>query len=126
VADGQLADNGQIIFDLDQLQRSSLPSLRDSILSLLSTYRSGPRPLRTMLCVCLANLAVQMIEWKDVLPLVASTLGSEADDCILDFLKVLPEETNEGRKINLSVRSNAKSPAVEHKLGATRPRIISV
>ncbi len=44
-----------------------------------------------------------MLEWKNVLGQVGSTLGSSAGDCILEFLKVLPEEVTEGRKINLSV-----------------------
>ncbi|KAI9870626.1 MAG: Nuclear import receptor, partial [Pleopsidium flavum] len=43
-----------------------------------------------------------MTEWKDVLQLVGSTLGSDAGDCILEFLRVLPEEVTEGRKINLT------------------------
>ena len=46
-----------------------------------------------------------MTEWKDVLQLVGSTLGNEAGDSVLEFLKVLPEEVTEGRKINLSVRA---------------------
>ena len=45
-----------------------------------------------------------MLEWKDVLQLVGSTLGSSAGDCVLEFLRVLPEEVTEGRKINLTVR----------------------
>ena len=44
-----------------------------------------------------------MIEWKNVLQLVGSTLGNDALDCVLEFLRVLPEEVMEGRKINLSV-----------------------
>ena len=44
-----------------------------------------------------------MIEWKNVLQLVGSTLGNSALDCVLEFLRVLPEEVIEGRKINLSV-----------------------
>ena len=46
-----------------------------------------------------------MTEWKDVMPMVISTLGNDAEShaCILDFLKVLPEEVTEGRKINLTV-----------------------
>ena len=85
-----------------------MPALRDSLLDLLSTFRSGPRPIRTQLCVCLANLAIQMTEWKDVLQLVGSTLGNEAGDSVLEFLKVLPEEVTEGRKINLTVRAAGK------------------
>jgi len=46
-----------------------------------------------------------MTGWKDVVPTVVSTLGNDANShaCILDFLKVLPEEFDEGRKINLTV-----------------------
>ncbi len=51
----------------------------------------------------MANLAIQMLEWKDVLPVVASTLGDTGGDCVLEFLRVLPEEVTEGRKINLTV-----------------------
>ncbi|KAL8917412.1 MAG: hypothetical protein Q9208_007967 [Pyrenodesmia sp. 3 TL-2023] len=93
---------GKITYDLDQLPRDSLPSLRDSILNLLISFREGPRPIRTQLCVCLANLAIQMLEWKNVLGQVGSTLGSGAGDCVLEFLRILPEEVTEGRKINLT------------------------
>ena len=60
--------------------------------------------MRTQLCVALANLAIQMLEWKDVLQTVVSTLGSDQKSiaCVLEFLHVLPEEVTEGRKINLT------------------------
>ncbi|KAI9795966.1 MAG: Nuclear import receptor [Candelina submexicana] len=93
---------GKIIYDLDQLPSQSLPALRDMLLSLLGTFRDGPRPVRTQLSVCLANLALQMTEWKDVLQMVGSTLGTDAWDCILEFLKILPEEVTEGRKNTLT------------------------
>ncbi|KAL8981143.1 MAG: hypothetical protein Q9177_005665, partial [Variospora cf. flavescens] len=93
---------GKITYDLDQLPRDSLFSLRDSILALLVTFHEGPRPIRTQLCVCLANLAIQMLEWKNVLAQVGSTLGSGAGDCILEFLRILPEEVTEGRKNHLT------------------------
>lgn len=78
------------------------------MLLLLKQYAKGPKPVRVQLCVCLATLAIQMKEWKDVLPSVVSSLGSDVEShaCILDFLRVLPEEVTEGRKINLSVRGN--------------------
>jgi transportin-3 len=75
------------------------------VLNLLVAYASGPRPIQTQLCVCLASLAIQMTGWKDVLATVGSALGGSAGDCVLEFLKILPEEVTEGRKINLSVRS---------------------
>lgn len=73
------------------------------MLNLLAAFATGPRPIQTQLCVCLANLAIQMTQWKDVLATVGTTLGSTAGDCVLEFLRILPEEVTEGRKINLSV-----------------------
>ncbi|KAK2787716.1 Nuclear import receptor [Emmonsiellopsis sp. PD_33] len=93
---------GKITYDLDQLPAESLTALRDSILALLTVYRTEPKPIRTQLCVCLASLAIQMTAWKDVLATVGSALGNEAGDCVLEFLKILPEEVTEGRKINLT------------------------
>ncbi|CAK7198808.1 Nuclear import receptor [Sporothrix eucalyptigena] len=96
---------GKITFDLaTQVQPAHLPELRDQILLLLKKFASGPRPVRVQLCVCLAILAIQMTEWKDVLPTVIRALGDsvESHACILDFLRVLPEEVTEGRKITLS------------------------
>ncbi|KAF2260719.1 ARM repeat-containing protein [Lojkania enalia] len=95
---------GKIVYDLHQVPRDALPSLRVQIMNSLITFRNGPKPIRLQLCVCLANLAIQMTEWKDVLPLVVSTLGSDPATlpCVLDFLRVLPEEVTHGRKINLT------------------------
>ena len=95
----------QITYDIQQIPAGSVPELRDQILGLLKLYAPGPRPIRTQLCVCLAILAIQMTGWKDVVPMVVSALGNEAEShaCILEFLKVLPEEVTEGRKINLTV-----------------------
>ena len=49
-----------------------------------------------------------MQDWKDVLPVVVSSLGDDVEShaCILDFLRVLPEEVTEGRKITLTVRTS--------------------
>ena len=44
-----------------------------------------------------------MLEWKNVLQVVGTSLGNSASDCVLEFLRVLPEEVTEARKINLSV-----------------------
>lgn len=84
---------------------SELPALRNQILLQLKEYAGGPKPIRVQLCVCLAILAIQMKDWNDVLPTVVQSLGdsSESHACILDFLRVLPEEVTAGRKINLSV-----------------------
>ncbi|KAK5445198.1 Nuclear import receptor [Exophiala xenobiotica] len=95
---------GKIIYDLHQLPSEALTPLRDSLLSLLQLYLGGPRPIRTQLCICLASLAIQLTVWKDVLSTVGTAVGNSSDggDCLLDFLRILPEEVTEGRKINLS------------------------
>ncbi|KAJ8604935.1 hypothetical protein MRB53_041611 [Persea americana] len=97
---------------LEQFQKSSADATSDAKLfaattlkgKILASFSNGPKPIRVQLCVCLANLAIQMLEWKDVLPHIVSTLGSDAQGipCMLDFLRVLPEEVTQGRKINLS------------------------
>jgi transportin-3 len=53
----------------------------------------------------LAILAIQMKDWNDVLSSVVEALsgGEGSHAAILDFLRVLPEEVTEGRKITLSV-----------------------
>ncbi|KOS17837.1 Uncharacterized protein ESCO_003194 [Escovopsis weberi] len=96
---------GKITYDLaTQVPSTELPALRNQILLLLKFFAAGPRPIRVQLCVCLAILAVQMKDWNDVLPSVVQSLSDspESHAAILDFLRVLPEEVTEGRKITLS------------------------
>ncbi|OTB05452.1 hypothetical protein M426DRAFT_319720 [Hypoxylon sp. CI-4A] len=96
---------GKITYDLStQIPPPQIPEVRTQLLALLKRFAPGPKPIRVQLCVCLAILAIQMQEWKDVLPLVVSSLGDDVTShaCILDFLRVLPEEVTEGRKITLT------------------------
>ena len=53
-----------------------------------------------------------MLEWKDVLHSVVSTLGNheQSVNCILEFLRILAEEVTEGRKIDLTVCGAEPSP----------------
>ncbi|KAJ4328501.1 Nuclear import receptor [Fusarium piperis] len=96
---------GKITYDLStQVPPSELPGLRSQILLLLKHFAPGPKPIRVQLCVCLAILAIQMKDWNDVLASVVQSLGDSPESyaCVLDFLRVLPEEVTEGRKITLS------------------------
>ncbi|KAI1849307.1 hypothetical protein JX265_012132 [Neoarthrinium moseri] len=96
---------GKITYDLaTQVPAGEHHVVQTQLLELLKLYAPGPKPIRVQLCVCLAILAIQMKEWKDVLPLVVSSLGNQVEShaAILDFLRVLPEEVTEGRKITLS------------------------
>lgn len=115
----------QITYDLHHLPKEALPPLRDSIISLLQMYSAGPRPIRTQLCVCLASLAIQMTSWKNVIPTVGAAIGNTAEggDCMLDFLRILPEEVTEGRKVNLTVCSTAQHPMFSFSAKTPRPAI---
>ncbi|TGJ79336.1 hypothetical protein E0Z10_g9429 [Xylaria hypoxylon] len=96
---------GKITFDLQsQVPPTEMVAVRNQLLELLQLYAPGPKPIRVQLCVCLAILAIQMRDWKDVLAVVVSSLGNQVEShaCILDFLRVLPEEVTEGRKITLT------------------------
>jgi transportin-3 len=56
-----------------------------------------------------------MTEWKDVLRDVVNALGTDPATlpCVLDFLRVLPEEVTHGRKIALTVRSVEPRPILQ-------------
>lgn len=60
-----------------------------------------------------------MLEWKDVLQSVASALGGDAESgiCVLEFLKILPEEVTEGRRITLTVCADDLLLLDSHKSG---------
>jgi len=62
-----------------------------------------------------------MTEWKDVLTDVVNTLGTDPATlpCVLDFLRVLPEEVMHGRKIALTVR-----PPAPPRFAHARPHAI--
>ncbi|KAL5614629.1 uncharacterized protein BROUX77_000466 [Berkeleyomyces rouxiae] len=93
---------GKITYDLStQIPQDQIAGLRDQLLLFLTHFASGPKAIRVQLCVSLAILAIQMTGWKDVLPTVVNALSS-SHAAILDFLRVLPEEVTDGRKITLT------------------------
>ncbi|KAG9299539.1 hypothetical protein G9A89_020710 [Geosiphon pyriformis] len=94
----------KITYDLHQLDANARVSLRDSLLDLLYQYRAAPRYIITQICLSIAALAIQMLEWQDVLPQLAGLFGKDSETirCLLEFLKVLPEEVNENHRIPIS------------------------
>ncbi|PHH56087.1 Uncharacterized protein C11G11.07 [Ceratocystis fimbriata CBS 114723] len=97
---------GKITYDLStQIPQDQVAGLRDQLLLFLAHFASGPKAIRVQLCVSLAVLAIQMTGWKDVLPTVVNALNS-SHAAILDFLRVLPEEVTDGRKITLTSPNN--------------------
>ncbi|KND02149.1 uncharacterized protein SPPG_09044 [Spizellomyces punctatus DAOM BR117] len=93
----------KIEFDLDQLDVTARQSLRDSLLTLLHHYRAGPKPMVTQLCLSLADLAIQMVEWDDPIQHLITMFGKEGEMVgpLLEFLGVLPEECGYNKKIQM-------------------------
>ncbi|KAK9474778.1 armadillo-type protein [Dipodascopsis tothii] len=94
----------KIVYDMHQLAPGPRLQLRDSILGLLATYKAGPKVIVTQLCVALASLALQLLDWENPVQDVLTAVGSSPDSAslVLEFLKVLPEEMSDLKKISLS------------------------
>eukprot|EP00884_Botryococcus_braunii_P017308 jgi/Botrbrau1/4260/Bobra.0044s0053.1 len=87
-------------FDFEELPESAVVSLRDSLISLLLNFASGPRTVRTQLCLAVAALAAHMpahnwgnggvISW--LTQRLAPVGPALALPCMLELLTVLPQE----------------------------------
>lgn len=58
------------------------------------------------LCLALADLAIQLLNWKTVVSDIVDRFGqsSEGANCLLEFLKVLPEEMQSNNRLPLNVK----------------------
>ncbi|CAG8826366.1 23957_t:CDS:2, partial [Dentiscutata erythropus] len=94
----------KITLDLHQLDSAARISLRDSLLEILYQYHDGPRNIVTQICLSLAALALQMPEWQNVLPQLTELYGKNpvTVKCLLEFLKILPEEITTNNRIPIS------------------------
>lgn len=96
--------HSKILYDLSQLPREQLPPLRDSLLSSLSPLvlanaPSGSKAVLVQLSLALADLALQMPEWADVVQGMIERFGKDPSTVtvLLRFLKALVEEVGNSR-----------------------------
>jgi transportin-3 len=85
----------QVTYDLSELDSSSLLSLRSSLFDALRIFSvPGSRPILVQVCLSLADLAVQMMEWDQVVQGMIDQFGKDVGmvPALLEFLRVLPEE----------------------------------
>ncbi|KAK0538574.1 Nuclear import receptor [Tilletia horrida] len=84
----------KVVYDLDQVPKASLPSLRDTLLNALEAYGAGPRVLQTQVALALSALALQMTDWQRPVPAVIERFGNNPAmvPALLELLSVLPEE----------------------------------
>ncbi|GAA6059173.1 hypothetical protein JCM10212_005518 [Sporobolomyces blumeae] len=96
----------KISYDLEQLPAEQLLPLRDSLLTALRNFASGPRVILTQLCIALADLALQMTaeQWNDPTASMIDMFGKEPAmaAALLEFLQVEAEEFSSNYKINVN------------------------
>lgn len=95
----------QVTYDLSQVDPGNLKSLRDTLLSALKMYQSGPRNIIIQLCLAIAALAMQLPSWTDAVQTMIDSLGRNPATVptLLQFLTLLPEEVNGNHKIPVTV-----------------------
>lgn len=79
--------------------------LRDSLVELLWQFANGPKAVMIQLCLAIADLAIQLLQWKTVIPDLVDKFGKSAHGsvCLLEVLKILPEEMNGNTRLPLTV-----------------------
>jgi transportin-3 len=91
-----------IKYDFHQLSEDYATRLRKALLDLLVQYSAGPRVIMIQICISVAALGLQLKSWTSVIRDVVAACGN-ALEALLQFLAVLPEEANDGRRMILTV-----------------------
>lgn len=97
----------KLTYDLLQLNGNQLVDLKNSLLELIVIYNQitpVDKLIRTQLCIGLSQLSLQMLSWSNAMDEVLSIFTSSPQylSCLLDFLKILPEELNDVKKTSLT------------------------
>lgn len=87
---------------MSDLDTQARVQLRDTLVELLWESVKGPKAIMVQLCLALADLAIQMLEWKTVIADLVEKFKS-TPVCLLQLLSVLPEEMNNNAKLPLTV-----------------------
>ena len=106
----------QIIYDLDQLPPDHRIPLRDTLLAALKhASATGSKAIVTHLALAIADLLLQLPEWKNGLQDMIDQFGKtpETVPALLDFLKLLPQENMSNVRIRITV-SNVSLHTGQH------------
>lgn len=87
-----LRDKIRMFFD--EVPEGSHAEIRDSLVKFLGTFRDGPHNVRCQLCLAVADLAVVMPSWTNVVGSLVPMFDAsqESMKCMLELMTVLPEE----------------------------------
>ncbi|THH11118.1 hypothetical protein EW145_g861 [Phellinidium pouzarii] len=93
---------GQVTYDLNNLDPSFIPPLRDTLITALESLTGGPKSIIIQLSLALSGLVLQFPAWQDIaVQNVIDKFGQNPAtvSTLLEFLTVLPEEISSNTKI---------------------------
>ncbi|KAH7104256.1 ARM repeat-containing protein [Auriculariales sp. MPI-PUGE-AT-0066] len=94
----------KVIYDLNQLDATLLIPLRDTLITALRSYATGPRRIIVQLCLALSAFALQVAQWENPVQDMITQFGQDPAlvPALLEFLQVLPEEVMDSHKIPIT------------------------
>ncbi|KAI8979289.1 armadillo-type protein [Mycotypha africana] len=91
----------KITYDLRELDVEARLQLRDSLIGTLQKSMTTSGAVRVQLCLAVVDLAIQLLQWKTVVKDFVDSFG-KTPLCLLELLKILPEEMNGNTRLPLS------------------------
>ncbi|KAI8369742.1 armadillo-type protein [Blakeslea trispora] len=90
----------KITYDLRELDLKARLQLRDGLIDRLSQITDSSKVVMVQLCLAIAILAIQLLEWKSVLNDLVEKFNNSPKSrvCLLEILKLLPEEMNQNAR----------------------------
>lgn len=95
----------KICYDLHQINEEDCYELKKNVVELLCKFHSqGMKLIRTQLCIALSQLSLQFLKWSGSTMEIIDILTRENKYifCLLDFLKIFPEELSDSKKFILT------------------------
>ena len=89
----------KVTYDLHQLDSRNVPALRNTLITNLERYQSGPRNILVQLCLAISGLALQYPTWTTAVQEMVDFFGRipAMVPTLLQFLTILPEEISNTR-----------------------------
>ncbi|PPQ62738.1 hypothetical protein CVT24_000432 [Panaeolus cyanescens] len=94
----------KVTYDLNQVDAQNLVPLRDTLLTALEKYQSGPRAIIVQLSLAIAGYALQTPSWENPVLALIDSFGRNPGTvpALLEFLTQLPDEVNGNTRIPIS------------------------
>ncbi|CAL1695258.1 unnamed protein product [Somion occarium] len=104
----------KVIYDLHQVDAAHRFALRDTLLTALERFATGPKNIMVQLCLAIAGLALQLPTWENPVQDMIDSFGrnSATVPTLLQFLTLLPEELTSNTRIPVTDEEYKEREAV--------------